>query len=97
MECCICNNCASRGLCRYINYFGCEKFSSGIYYVESKYYNRETGEDVPGAFDGDHFYHTWSDVPAHFRCRHPEASPISAVLYSISFVLICTFGAFSVR
>jgi voltage-gated sodium channel len=36
----------------YINMYGCDRYTSGMYYVEDKYYDKKTKTDIPGAFDG---------------------------------------------
>jgi len=85
----------------YINIYGCNKYSSGVYYVKSKYRDPITNTDIAGAFDGNPYFSRWEDVPNYFRCNdltetEPGVSQIQpqaevSVIFWVLFTFVSAF------
>ena len=65
------------------------KYTSGLYYIKEDYVNAD-GTPIPGAFDGDSYYDSWSEVPRPFRCKARNASAQPGV--AASFWVLFTLG-----
>ena len=67
-----------------INMFGCDKYTSGLYYIKEDYV-WPNGTLIQSL--GPH-YKEWDDVPNYFRCSNPQGNPILSAIFWVIFVMV---------
>jgi voltage-gated sodium channel len=73
----------------YISIYGCNVYSSGIYYDLASYDPKYYGQDAVGA--DNNFFATWEEVPNYFKCNKPAAQPALSAFYWIFFIMVCSW------